>query len=197
MRIAIYSRVSTDKQDCDVQLTDLHNFIEAKSYTLVHEYVDRGISGAKSSRPQLDKLMQHASEGKFDAVLVWKLDRFGRSVQHLVEAISKLESYNVAFISLKDNVDLSTPQGRLTFHIISAMAEFERSLIVERTKAGLRNAVAKGKVLGRPTGSSIDGEHVRPLRESGQTWEQVSDALGCSVSTCKRAYSDVGEKKQL
>jgi DNA invertase Pin-like site-specific DNA recombinase len=92
---------------------------------------------------------------------------------------------------------LSTPQGRLTFHIISAMAEFERSLIVERTKAGLRNAVAKGKTLGRPVGSCVDADQVRPLRESGQTWEQVSDAIGASISTCKRAYSDVGEKKQL
>ena len=197
MRIAIYSRVSTDKQDTHVQLLDLHKFIEAKSYTLVQEYIDRGISGAKSSRPQLDRLMRDASEGKFDAVLVWKLDRFGRSVQHLVNAIQELERHNVAFISLNDNVDLSTPQGRLTFHIISAMAEFERSLIIERTKAGLRNAVSKGKTLGRPTGSSIDGERVRPLRESGQTWEAVSDALGCSVSTCKRAYSEVVEKEQL
>jgi DNA invertase Pin-like site-specific DNA recombinase len=102
MKIAIYARVSTNNkgQDVDMQLIDMRKSIESKGWSLFKEYVDRGVSGSKSSRPQLDKLMRDAAEKKFDAVLVWKLDRFGRSVRHLVNAIAELESFGVAFISL-------------------------------------------------------------------------------------------------
>ena len=198
MRIAIYARVSTlnKGQDIDMQTNDLHSMCESKAWIIVREYIDKGISGSKSSRPQLDKLMADAAAGKFDAVLVWKLDRFGRSVRHLVNAIAELESHGIAFISLKDNLDLSTPSGRLMFNIIASMAEFERELIRERVKAGMKNAKAKGKAIGRPA-LGIDRDHIVALRSAGQTWEQVSEALMCSPATAKRAYGSVVENMGL
>ena len=198
MNIAVYARVSTNNkgQDVDMQLIDMRKSIESKGWNLFHEYVDRGISGSKSSRPQLDKLMRHASEKKFDAVLVWKLDRFGRSVRHLVNAIAELESFGVSFISLKDSIDLTTAQGRLMFQIIAAMAEFERELIRERVKAGMANARSKGKRIGRPS-LGIDHNQVVALKASGASWNDVSEALCCSPATAKRAYGSVVENTAL
>src|SRR5947209_13846520 len=116
---------------------------------VIGEYVDRA-SGIKESRPALNRLMTDARRRKFDMIAVWKIDRFGRSLKHLVNALAELEAVGVAFVSLRDNLDLSTPAGRLMFQIIAAMAEFERALIQERVRAGLRNARQRGKRLGRP-----------------------------------------------
>ena len=198
MRIAVYARVSTlnKGQDVDMQRVDLRGFCESKTWIIVREYVDKGVSGSKSSRPQLDKLMADAAVGKFDAVLVWKLDRFGRSVRHLVNALAELESHDVAFISFKDNLDLSTAQGRLMFQIIAAMAEFERELIRERVKSGMKNARAKGKQIGRPS-LGINRDQIVALRAAGQSWNQVSNALMCSPATAKRAYGSVVENTAL
>jgi DNA invertase Pin-like site-specific DNA recombinase len=140
-RVALYARVSTcnGQQDPELQLRELREYARLRGLTIVGEHVDR-ISGSKDSRPALNRLMADASQRKFDAVLVWKLDRFGRSLRHLVNALAELEALGLSFISLRDNLDLSTPSGRLMFQIIGAMAEFERSLIQERVKAGLRNA---------------------------------------------------------
>jgi DNA invertase Pin-like site-specific DNA recombinase len=129
--------------------------------------------------------MADAHRRKVDAVLVWKLDRFGRSLRHLVNAIAELEALGVAFISLRDNLDLSTPSGRLMFQIIGAMAEFERALIQERVKAGVRNAVAKGKKLGRPR-IHVDGSRIEALRASGASWRAVAEKLGVGVATVHR-----------
>ena len=118
------------------------------------EYVDSGISGSKESRPELNRLMVDAHKRKFDAVPVWKIDRFGSSLKHLVNSLADLSAYGVAFISLRDNLDLSTPSGRLMFQIIGAMAEFERSLIQERVRAGLRNAKTQGKNVGASASDS-------------------------------------------
>jgi DNA invertase Pin-like site-specific DNA recombinase len=129
--------------------------------------------------------MSDAHQRKIDAVLVWKLDRFGRSLRHLVNAIAELEALGVAFVSLQDNLDLSTPSGRLMFQIIGAMAEFERSLIQERVKAGLRNAKAKGQRLGRPR-ADVDKGQVEALRASGASWRAVAKNLGVGVGTVHR-----------
>jgi len=129
--------------------------------------------------------MADAGQRKFDAVLVWKLDRFGRSLRHLVNALAELEALGLTFISLRDNLDLSTPSGRLMFQIIGAMAEFERSLIQERVKAGLRNARAKGKKLGRPR-ADVDESKVEALRASGASWRAVAEKLGLEVGTVHR-----------
>jgi DNA invertase Pin-like site-specific DNA recombinase len=134
-RVAIYARVSTLKeQDPEMQLRELREYAMRRGWEAVDEYTDRA-SGSKDSRPELNRMVADAHLCRFDAVLVWKIDRFGRSLKHLVNAIADLSAYNVAFVSLRDNIDLSTPAGRLMFQIIGAMAEFERSLIQERVRA--------------------------------------------------------------
>src|SRR5215472_620021 len=144
-RVALYSRFSTKHgQDAELQLRELRDYAASRGWMIIGEYVDHGVSGSKACRPALNRLMADAHRRKFDAVLVWKLDRFGRSLQHLVNALAELEARGVAFVSLRDNLDLSTPSGRLMFQIVGAMAEFERALIQERVRAGLRNARAKG-----------------------------------------------------
>jgi len=149
MKIALYARVSTtDKgQDVEMQLRELREYATKREWQIAGEYVDNGVSGSKDRRPQLDRMMTDAKRRKFDAVVVWKLDRFGRSLRHLVTAISELDAVRVAFVSLRDGFDLTTPSGRLQFHIVAAMAEFERELIRERTRAGISNARAKGKLI--------------------------------------------------
>ena len=187
MKAAIYARVSTTNgQDPEMQLRELREYCERRGWKIAGEYVDIGVSGSKDSRPELNRLMQAAQQREFDAVLVWKLDRFGRSLRHLVNALAELEALGVTFVSLKDNLDLSTPAGRLMFQIIGAMAEFERSLIVERVRAGLRNARAKGKTLGRPR-RSVDAAKIARLRASGQSWNKIARSLGISRGTAERA----------
>jgi DNA invertase Pin-like site-specific DNA recombinase len=152
VRVAIYARVSTlnGHQDVGMQLRELREYAAQRCWQVIGEYADQGVSGTKDSRPDLNRLMAGAHQRQFDIVLCWKVDRFGRSLKHLVTALADLDAYGVAFVSLKDNLDLSTPSGRLMFQIIGAMAEFERALIVERVRAGLRHAQAKGRRLGRP-----------------------------------------------
>src|SRR3989454_12655618 len=166
-RVALYARVSTcnGQQDPEMQLRELREYAQHRELIIVDEYIDK-MTGSKDSRPALNRLMADASQRKFDAVLVWKLDRFGRSLRHLVNALAEFEALGLSFISLRDNLDLSTPSGRLMFQIIGAMAEFEKSLIQERVKAGLRNARAKGKRLGRPP-IVVDQVEVLELRNSG------------------------------
>lgn len=198
MNVAIYARVSTlnKGQDVDMQLNELRQFCATKGWTIAREYVDRGISGSKSSRPQLNRLMEHAAAKRFDAVLVWKLDRFGRSVRHLVNAIAELEAAGVSFVSLKDSIDLGTPQGRLMFQIIAAMAEFERALICERVRSGMANARSKGRQIGRPS-LGIERARIVALKASGATWDGIGEALGCSPATAKRTYGSVIENMGL
>jgi DNA invertase Pin-like site-specific DNA recombinase len=147
--------------------------------------VDRGVSGSKDRRPELDLLMTGARSRTFDILLVWKLDRFARSLKHLVTAIAEFEALGVQFVSLRDNLDLTTPSGRLMFHVIGAMAEFERALIQERVRAGLRNARAKGKRLGRPT-VNIPTAKVQRLRAQGLSWSRISEATGVAKATLLR-----------
>jgi DNA invertase Pin-like site-specific DNA recombinase len=130
--------------------------------------------------------MLDAKRRRFDVVLVWKLDRFGRSLRHLVNALAEFESLGIAFVSLSDNLDLSTASGRLMFQIIGAMAEFERALIQERVKAGIRNARAKGKRLGRPS-KNVDAAAVLTLRAQGASWRMISARLGVGLATLHRA----------
>jgi DNA invertase Pin-like site-specific DNA recombinase len=144
------------------------------------------MTGSKDSRPDLNRLMADAGQRKFDAVLVWKLDRFGRSLRHLVNALAELEALGLTFISLRDNLDLSTPSGRLMFQIIGAMAEFERSLIQERVKAGLRNAKSKGVRLGRPR-VFVSESRIEALRACGMPWRQIAKELGVGIGTARRA----------
>jgi DNA invertase Pin-like site-specific DNA recombinase len=165
---------------------ELREYVASRGWTIIEEYIDLGVSGAKSSRPTLNRLMTDAHRRRFDGILVWKLDRFGRSLRHLVNAIAELEALGVAFVSLRDNLDLSTPSGRLMFQIIGAMAEFERSLIQERVRAGLRNALSKGKRLGRPP-AIVNVPQIASLRASGVSWRAIARELGVGEGTVRRA----------
>src|SRR6476661_6420269 len=177
-RVALYARVSTlhGQQDPEMQLSELREYATRRALSIHEEYVDQGVSGSKESRPALNRLMADAQECRFDAILVWEIDRFGRSLKHLVNSLADLSAYGIAFISLRDNLDLSTPSGRLMFQIIGAMAEFERALIQERVKAGLRNARAKGKRVGRPR-VEVDSSKVLKLRADGLSWRSISEQL--------------------
>ena len=175
-RCALYARVSTSSghQDPEMQLMELREYCQRRGWEIIGEYVDH-VSGSQESRPELKRLTSDAKQRKFDAVVVWKLDRYARSLKHLVNALAEFEALGIAFVSLRDNSDLSTPSGRLMFQIIGAMAEFERALIVERVKAGLRHAQAKGRRLGRPTLTDIS-------RMSRTTrWRRERDSSGPST----------------
>lgn len=185
MKTAIYARVSTcNGQSPEMQLNELREYASRRGWEIYSEYVDSGISGSKESRPELNRLMADAQRRHFDAVLCWKVDRFGRSLKHLVNALADLDSSGVAFVSLRDNLDLSTPSGRLMFQIIGAMAEFERSLIQERVRAGLRNAKLKGKTLGRPR-RIVNGDEMVRLRGQGASFREIAKAVGASPGTVR------------
>jgi DNA invertase Pin-like site-specific DNA recombinase len=187
--VALYARVSTlNGQDPEMQLRELREYSSRRGWSITNEYIDQGVSGSKESRPALNELMGDAHRRKFDAVLVWKIDRFGRSLKHLVNSLAELGALGVAFISFRDNLDLSTPSGRLMFQIIGAMAEFERALIQERVRAGLRNAQAKGRRLGRPR-VVVDVSRIASLRAQGRSWSQVRVELGVSKGTAQRAVA--------
>ena len=186
-RVALYSRVSTNHgQDPELQLRELREYAASRGWQIMREYTDVGVSGSKDSRPALNQLMAGAGRRQFDGILVWKLDRFGRSLRHLVNALAELEALGLTFISLRDNLDLSTPSGRLMFQIIGAMAEFERALIQERVRAGLRNAQAKGKRLGRPR-VFVSESKIEALRVSGTSWRAIAKELGVGMGTVYRA----------
>ncbi len=138
--------------------------------------------------------MADAKRRKFDVVLCWKLDRFARSLRFLVNSLAEFESLGVAFVSLRENLDLSTPSGRLMFQLIAAMGEFERSLIRERVQAGLRHARSKGRRLGRPT-VAVDVAEVNSLRESGESWNAIARQLKVGVGTLYRAMRDTSQNR--
>jgi len=160
-----------------IQTREQHQFAEARGWQVFDDYIDQGVNGSKDSRPELNRLMADASRRKFDIVLVWKLGRFGRSLRHLVNAFAEFESLNISFVSLSDNLDLSTASGRLMFNIIGAMAEFERELIRERVKAGMKNAKAKGVRIGRSR-TKIDASQIARLRDGGASLREIAARLG-------------------
>ncbi len=180
-RVALYARVSTanKKQDVETQLIPLREFCAQRGWEVTREYVDTGFSGSTESRPALDALMTDAKRGKFDAMLCWKLDRVGRSLKHLIGLLAELDAVRVSFVSLSDNLDLTTPQGRLMFQIIGAMAEFEKSLIVERVTAGMRRAKALGHLPGRKR-QPLDLAAVRVRMTAGESLRGVAKTLAIS-----------------
>lgn len=183
-RVAIYARISTTNhgQDVSMQTRELRDYCERRGWAVAGEYVDTGISGAKDRRPELDRLMGDAHKRCFDVVAVWKFDRFARSVSHLLRALDTFRVLGVEFVSLSESLDTATPAGRMVFTVLGAVAELERSLIAERVRAGLRNAKAKGRKLGRPR-VVVDATRVTRLRASGLSWPKVARELGVSVGT--------------
>src|SRR6266705_5014484 len=148
MRAAIYARVSTFDQEPENQLQELRRYVQARGWT-EKEYVDRGVSGAKDRRPALDALINDAKRRRFDVLVCWRLDRLGRNLKHLITLLENLQALGVAFVSLAEGIDATTPAGRLQLHVLGAIAEFERGRIVERVRAGLARARSQGKRLGR------------------------------------------------
>jgi DNA invertase Pin-like site-specific DNA recombinase len=190
-RVAIYARVSTVNhgQDVSMQTRELRQFAEARGWSVAGEYIDAGVSGAKDSRPELNRLMADAHKRRFDVVCVWRFDRFARSVSHLLRALETFKALGIDFVSYSEQMDTSTPAGKMVFTVLGAVAELERSLIVERVRAGLRNARAKGKTLGRPR-VSMDAAKVGRLREQGRSIREIADELGVSRSLVHKTLSN-------
>lgn len=174
-----------------MQLADLRRYAKDRGMEVSAEFVDLGVSGTKESRPELDRMMDLARKRKFDVVLVWRFDRFARSVQHLVSALHEFRGLGIGFLSFQENIDTTSPLGEAIFVIVAAMARLERDITVERVRAGLRRARAEGKKLGRPA-RSVDLEKVRELLAQGQTMRQVAEELGMGVSSLYRAVARAG-----
>jgi DNA invertase Pin-like site-specific DNA recombinase len=192
--MAIYARVSTTNhgQDVTLQTRELEQFAQARGWHMVDAYIDAGVSGAKDSRPELNRLMADAHKRRFDVVAVWRFDRFARSVSHLLRALETFNALGIAFVSLSEQMDTTTPAGKMIFTVLGAVAELERSLIAERVRAGLRNAKAKGKRLGRPP-VAVDATQIARLRASGASWLAITRELGLSAGTAKRAYYNLSK----
>jgi DNA invertase Pin-like site-specific DNA recombinase len=190
VRTAVYARVSTSNngQDPKMQTRELREYCDRRGWKFVGEYVDEGISGTKDNRPELNRLMADAHHRRFDAVVVWRFDRFARSVSHLLRALETFKALGVEFVSLSEQVDTSTPTGKMVFTVLGAVAELERSLIAERIKAGLRNARVKGKRLGRPR-VAVDAARVGALRAHGRSWRQITVEMAISKGSAQRAFS--------
>jgi DNA invertase Pin-like site-specific DNA recombinase len=188
MRAAIYARVSTNSgQDPHMQIRELREYCQRRGWEIAGEYVDAGVCGAKEHRPQLDVLLAACRKRRVDAVVVYRYDRFARSLRQLVNALEEFRSLGIEFISLHEGVDTSTPNGRLVFGIFASIAEFERELIRDRVKSGIAAARSKGKRLGRPR-VSVDALRIAALRNSGASWSTIARQLGLSAGTAKRAY---------
>jgi DNA invertase Pin-like site-specific DNA recombinase len=197
-RVAIYARVSTigHGQDVSMQTRELRQFAEARDWTVAGEYIDAGVSGAKDSRPELNRLLADAHKRRFDVVCVWRFDRFARSVSHLLRALETFKALGIDFVSFSEQMDTSTPAGKMVFTVLGAVAELERSLTVERVRAGLRNARAKGKTLGRPR-VAVDTAKVASLRTSGASWQTITRQLGISAGTAKRAFYSLSKNPSI
>lgn len=194
MIVALYARCSTrDKQDVETQLMPLRDSAKARGSIAAVEYVDVGWSGSKERRPELDLLMRHARQGKFEAVLVARFDRFARSTKHLLTALAEFDRLHIHFISLNESIDTSTAMGKMIFTVLGAVAELERSLIRERVQAGVDRAKRQGKQLGRPK-RIFDRDGVVRRYSSGASIKAVAKEFGVSWATAKTAIREALEK---
>lgn len=188
MRIALYARVSTAEQNTDTQTAALRDYCQRRGWVVSGEYIDAGLGGATIQRPDLDRLMLDAKARKFNAVLVWKFDRLFRSVPHMLEALERFRSMGIDFVSLTESIDTTSPMGKMVFTLLAAVAEFERDLIRERTKAGMARARAQGKHIGRPR-LALDVAELEKLWKDGDgmSFRAIAAKLGCSPAKICRA----------
>jgi DNA invertase Pin-like site-specific DNA recombinase len=193
MRAAIYARVSTTDQHVENQLAELRQYVERRGWRAT-EYVDRGVSGAKERRPALDELLKSARRRRFDVLVCWRLDRLGRNWRHLILLLDELQALGIAFVTLGEGIDTSTPAGRLQLHILSAIAEFERSRIQERVVAGLARAKAQGRKLGRPE-REIPLAQIAAVR--GLPVRGAARRLGIPRTTLQRALARIPSEPTL
>lgn len=194
MKAAIYARVSTagNGQDPRLQVAQLEEFCARRGWAIVDRYVDQGVSGAKDSRPQLNRLMADAKKRRFDVIAVWKVDRFSRSLAHLVNALHELNALGVSFYSYTDQLDFTTPAGRAMFQIIGVFAEFERSLIGERVAAGIAQARRDGVRLGRPPAElprGVTAAMVVERKLAGASWPQLEREFGTTQWALRQAFA--------
>jgi DNA invertase Pin-like site-specific DNA recombinase len=180
----VYARVSTlhGGQDSTMQTRELAEYCQRRGWQIFDQYVDNGVSGKKDSRPQLNRMMEDAHSRRFDVVVVWRFDRFARSVSHLLRALETFNALDIDFVSICEQINTNTPTGKLVFTILGAVSEGERNLIAERVRSGLRNARAKGKTLGRPK-KDVDVARIEALRAAGISWRQIAKKTGMSVGT--------------
>jgi DNA invertase Pin-like site-specific DNA recombinase len=191
-RVALYARCSTSDQSVDLQLDSLRDYATARSFEVMDEYLDEGVSGAKARRPALDRLLEDAHRRQFDAVLVWKLDRLGRSLSHLIRVVDQLGSLGVDLVSLGDpGLDTTGPSGRLLFHVMGAVAEFERDLIRERVRAGMQAAKKRGRRIGRPK-TVLPRAELVSLTEQGLSNSAIARRLNVSRPTLLRELRTLG-----
>lgn len=184
-RVGIYCRVSTKEQTAENQTLDLRKYCEARGWQIVAEHTDNGISGATNDRPELKAIMSLARKRKIDILLVWRFDRFARSLSHLVNTLEELRGLGIGFVSYQESIDTSTPQGRMMFGVMASLAEFERCLIAERVVCGLRRAKARGKRLGRPR-ANVDRLEAESMAAQGMSRQGIGTALGVSSATISR-----------
>lgn len=194
MKAAIYVRVSTQDQSCQMQEHDLMLYAKSMGFNVVKVYEDKA-TGTNSNRPALQDLFSDAAKKKFGVLLVYKLDRFARSLTHLVKALEQLQMLEIQFISLKDQIDLTSATGRLMAHLIGAFAEFEATLIKERVMAGLSNARRNGKRLGRPP--TVNLATIIELKNNGMSLSAISKQLGVSKSSVSKSLTQHRLKKGL
>jgi DNA invertase Pin-like site-specific DNA recombinase len=193
VRAAIYARVSTTEQRVENQLQELRRYCERRGWAGV-EFVDHGVSGAKERRPALDEMLKAAKRRKFDVLVCWRLDRLGRNLRHLILLLDELQSLGVAFVSLAEGIDATTPAGKLQLHILGAIAEFERGRIQERVIAGLARARAQGRKLGRPE-REIPIEQIAAVR--GLPVREAARRLGIPRTTLQRALARIPAQSTL
>jgi DNA invertase Pin-like site-specific DNA recombinase len=192
--VALYARVSTADQNCEMQLDELRRFA-GQRLGRAYEYVDVGVSGTQRRRPQLDALLKDAHKRLFDVVLVWKFDRFARSVKHLVDSLEEFRALGIDFISYTEGIDTTTPSGELLFHIMGAVAQFERDLIAERVRAGIAHARAMGKHIGRPR-APVDSARIIVLRREGKSLRSIARTLAVPVSRVGRTLTQTSGQQQ-
>ena len=196
MRFGLYARVSTSIQDVGMQLDELRQVARQRGWVIAGEYLDEGVSGTKDHRPALDRMMAAARAGKLDGIAVWRLDRFARSTTFLLQALEELRILGVALVSIREQIDFSTPIGKVLYTLIAAIAQLERDVIRERVIAGIARARAKGKRLGRKP-REIDIDRVMRLRAEGRSLRSVSMALRVPRSTLRGILArSAGEKYQ-
>jgi DNA invertase Pin-like site-specific DNA recombinase len=195
-RAALYIRVSTLDQQPETQLLELRELAKQRGYTIVHEYTDHGFSGAKIKRPALDELLADARLATFDVVLVWAFDRMARSVRHFLEVLDELNRLNIEFISLRENIDTGGPLGRALVVIIAAIAELERSLIIERVRAGMRRAKLEGRRLGRPR-LYLNAAQILLDRARGRSLGEIARTHHLSRTTVRRVLGAAAPKSSL
>jgi len=194
-RAALYARVSTsgNGQDVGLQIDELRTVATQRGWAIAGEFIDEGVSGAATERPALHELLDAARRGKLDLVVVWKLDRLGRSLQHLLTILDELQHHGVGFVSVRDSgIDTTSATGRLLLHLLAAFAEYERSLIRERVTAGVRRAQARGIHCGRPV-IEMDLRPAVSMLEAGYGLKATSKSLGVSRATLRRRLVEAGE----